>query len=335
LLDFGLDSSIMIYMDTKDINPKKRPELEQSEIIEALPKACSDETAAVEFLELRLWGATPCCPKCGDINVYKMVDAKTGERSKRFLWRCRGCKKMYTVRTNTVFEESLIPLRHWCYAFWRVSTSKKGVAAMEIMRQCQITYKSALFMLHRLRFALTPSTPVKLKGVVEFDETYVGGKPRKYTGYHKRGRGTPKTPVFGMVERGGNIHRRVVADVSGLTLKKAIFEMVDRGSDFMSDENGSYSTIGKWFASHQTVSHSAGEYVRGDVHNNTMESSFAIVKRGLIGIHHAVSKEHLHRYLAHYDFLWNCRKMNDGQRAALAIESSQGKRLMYKEPRAN
>ena len=126
-------------MDTKDINPKKRPELEQSEIIEALPMACANEKAAVEFLEQRLWGATPCCPKCGDTNVYKMVDAKTGERNSRFLWRCRGCKKMYTVRTGTVFEESLIPLRHWCYAFWRVSTSKKGVAAMEIMRQCQIS----------------------------------------------------------------------------------------------------------------------------------------------------------------------------------------------------
>jgi hypothetical protein len=262
-----------------------------------------------------------------------MVDAKTGERSSRFLWRCRGCKKMYTVRTNTVFEESLIPLRHWCYAFWRVSTSKKGVAAMEIMRHCQISYKSALFMLHRLRFALAPSNPKKLKGVVEFDETYVGGKPRPGTGYHKRGRGSPKTPVFGMVERGGDIHRRVVANVAGGTLKRAIIEMVDRSATLMSDDNGSYGSIGHWYAGgHHTVSHSAGEYARGDVHNNTMESSFAIFKRGLIGIHHAVSKEHLHRYLAHYDFLWNGRKLNDGERTALAIESSQGKRLMYRQP---
>src|SRR5271154_577944 len=174
-------------MDTKDINPKKRPELGRSEIIEALPKACSDERLAVEFIEARRWGDTPCCAKCGSVNVYKMADAKTGERSSRFLWRCRDCKKTYTARTGTVFEESLIPLRHWCYAFWRVSVSKKGVAALEIMRQCQISYKSALFMMHRVRFALAPKpgTPAKFTGTVEVDETYCGGKPRPGTGPHK------------------------------------------------------------------------------------------------------------------------------------------------------
>ena len=313
-------------MDNKDINPNKRPELGKSAIIEALPKACSDELLAVEFIEARRWGDLPCCPKCGDTNVYKMVNAKTGGRSKRFLWRCRGCKKMYTVRTGTVFEESLIPLRHWCYAFWRVSVSKKGVAAMEIMRQCQITYKSALFMLHRIRFGLAPkagTAPKKLKGIVECDETYVGGKPRRGA---PRIKYSTKRAVFGAVSRGGDIHRRTLCTVTGRNIKHAVRECVSRKATLMTDEANVYRGLGLEFrGGHHTVMHTAGEYARGNVTTNTIESSFAILKRGLMGIHHAVSKDHLHRYLAHYDFLWNTRKLNDGERADAAFKLAEGK----------
>src|SRR2546430_2046823 len=124
--------------------PDSRPECQPSEIIRQVPLACSDETAAVEFIEARRWGKCPCCPRCGDTNVYKMIDSETGGRNKRYLWRCRSCKQQYTVRIGTVFEESLLPLRHWCYALWRCATSKKGVSALEIKRHCQITYKAAL-----------------------------------------------------------------------------------------------------------------------------------------------------------------------------------------------
>lgn len=310
----------------------KKHRLSKSEVIKNVPKICADELAAVEFFEEQRWGDTPACVHCGSVEVYKMVDRKTGERSKRFLWRCLDCKQQYTVRIGTVYEESRLPLRHWCYAFWRAATSKKGVSALEISRNCQITYRSALFLMNRIRFAMAPddATP-KLSGVVECDETWVGGKPR-VKGISKRGRGTKKTPVFAAVERNGRIRRRVVADVTGDTLKDAIRDVVDPRARIMTDENSSYRGIGNEYASHETVRHGAKEYARGDVHCNTAESSFALVKRGIMGIYHNVSKKHLHRYIWQYDFLWNNRELNDGERMVLAVQASEGKRLMYKGP---
>ncbi|HEX4053580.1 MAG TPA: IS1595 family transposase [Tepidisphaeraceae bacterium] len=319
-------------MNENDKKLTKRPELKKSPFIDKMPKACNDETAAVELFEDIRWGDTPGCVHCGSVNVYKMMDAATGGRSKRFLWRCRDCRKQYTVRIGTVYNESRLPLRHWAYAFWRASTSKKGVAAMEIMRHCQITYKTALFLMHRIRFALKPSPARKMTGTVEIDETYCGGKPRPGDGKeHFSGRGTSKTPVLGLVERDGNVHRRVIANITGKNLASAIREVVDASARIMTDENNCYTKVGREFSGgHHSVNHSKGEYVRGDATTNTIESSFAIVKRGLMGIHHAVSKKHLHRYLAHYDFLWNGRKMNDGDRTIKAIQSGEGKRLMYR-----
>jgi len=313
--------------------------LSKSAMIEEIPLACSNELAAVELLEALRWGKNPACAHCGSSNVYKMTDGSAiiGEsvkRNKRYLWRCHDCKKQYTVRIGTVYEESRIDLRHWCYAFWRASTSKKGVAALEISRHCQITYRSALFMMNRIRFAMAPDTDnPKLTGTVECDETYVGGKPRPGTGAHKRGRGTKKTPVFAAVERDGNIRRQVVTDVTGKTLKGAIREMVDQNARIMTDDFPAYNGIGEEFAGgHEAICHSTKEYVRGDIHTNTAESSFALVKRGLMGIYHSVSKEYLHRYLWQFDFMWNARRMNDGERTILAIKLAEGKRLMYKSP---
>jgi transposase-like protein len=312
---------------------KKRHNLSKSDLIESIPLACSDELAAVEFFEYRRWKDTPCCVKCGSVSVHKMVDKKTGERNKRFLWRCHDCKEQYTVRIGAVYEETRLPMRHWAYAFWRASTSKKGVSALEIKRHCQISYKSALFLMTRIRFAMAPDADSpKLSGDVECDETYVGGRPRKGTGIvHKRGRGTRKTPVFAAVQRGGAIRRHVVADVTGDTLKAAIRKYVDSEARIITDENSAYRGIGKEFTGgHHSVTHSAGEYARGDVHTNTAESSFALVKRGIVGVYHNVSKEYLHRYLWQFDFLWNGRKLNDGERTALAIRGAEGKRMMYR-----
>src|ERR1700730_17820829 len=191
----------------KIVGMKKGHNLSKSDVVEQIPLACSNELAAVEFLEKQRWGNTPACLKCGSVEVYKMADAKTGERNRRFLWRCRDCKEQYTVRIGTIYEESRIELRHWCYAFWRASTSKKGVWALEIKRHCQISYKSALFLMNRIRFAMSPDpNEPKLNGIVEGDETYVRGKPRKGDGkIHKKGRGTSKTPVFAAVARDGKI----------------------------------------------------------------------------------------------------------------------------------
>jgi len=306
-------------------------------VIGAMPRACSDELAAVELLEEMRWGDRPACLYCGSVNIYKMTDADTGKRNARFLWRCRDCKKQYTVRIGTVCEESRLDLRHWCYAFWRAATSKKGVAALEIMRHCQISYKSALFLMNRIRFSLAPEPKKKwkkLRGTVEVDETYVGGKPR-YKGTSKRGRGTSKTPVFAAVERNGRIQRRVVADVKGETLKDAIRELVDKKSRIITDEHLGYRGLDAEYAGgHDSVCHGTKEYVRGDIYTNTAESSFALVKRGITGIYHNVSRDYLHRYLWQFDFLWNHRGLNDGDRTALAIRSAEGKRLRYKSPDA-
>ncbi|HEV2499581.1 MAG TPA: IS1595 family transposase [Terriglobia bacterium] len=317
-------------------NTDERHNLTKSEVVENIPLACSDELAAVELFEQLRWGNNPACVHCGSVSVYKMMDAKTGERNNRFLWRCHDCKKQYTVRIGTVYEESRLDLRHWAYAFWRASTSKKGVAALEIMRHCQISYKSALFLMNRIRFAMAPENPEadKLTGTVECDETYVGGKPR-IRGSSQPGRGTKKTAVFAAVERHGRIRRRVLVDVGGKTLKGAIREMVDKQARIVTDDFAPYYGIGaEYKGGHQVIAHSTRKYVRGDIYTNTAESSFAILKRGIMGIYHNVSKEYLHRYLWQFDFMWNFRKMNDGERTISAIQSAEGKRLMYRAPAA-
>jgi hypothetical protein len=268
------------------------------------------------------------------VNVYKMV-GKDGQRNKRFLWRCRDCERQYTVRIGTVFEESRLPLRCWCYGFWAACSSKKGVSALQIKRQCQISYKAALFLLHRIRHAMAPANAAgaKLTGVCEADETYVGGKPRYRGPHNKRGHGTKKQPVFAVVERGGRVRTKVIADITGPTLKAAVREFVDGSAKLMTDENSSYIGLAPEFAGgHETVAHGAKEYVRGDIHTNTIEGFFSILKRGITGVYHNVSKRHLHRYLAEFEFRYNARHMNDGDRTVACIRAAEGKRLLYREP---
>lgn len=319
---------------------RDKTNMEQTDVIEEMPMVCSDELAAVEFFEDKIWQGVPLCAHCESPNVYQMKDAKTGQRNKAFLWRCHACKKQFTVRIGTVLEESRIPLRHWAYAFWRMASSKKGVAALEIARHCQISYPSALFLLQRVRFAMTPERgkSPKLGGIVECDETYVGGRPRHGVVPRIGKRGprpnadpTAKMPVFGMVERGGRIHRRVTPVVSAKNLKDTIRECVDRSATISTDQCNLYRGIGKDFdGGHVRVNHSIKQWVRGDASTNTAESSFAVLKRGLTGIYHAVSKKHLHRYVNEFDFRWNTRNLNDGERTVAAVQGAAGKRLDYK-----
>lgn len=301
-------------------------------VIKEIPMACADEMAAVEFMEKQRWCDHAACPRCGDTDVYQMMTKDGSARQANFRWNCRGCKKQFTVRIGTVFEDSRIEIRHWCYAFWRASTSKKGVSALEIHRHTGVSYKSALFVLHRIRFAMADSAHAPLSGDVEVDETYVGGKPR-YKGQSKRGRGTNKQAVVALVERGGSVKTKPVANVTGKTLKGIIRANVDSTSRIITDENTSYNGIGEEFdRGHHTVCHSAKEYVRGDIHSNTVEGFFSTVKRGLNGIYHSVSKEHLHRYMAEFEFRYNYRDMEDGERTTAAIKAAEGKRLLYSTP---
>ena len=299
-------------------------------VLQSLPIACADEKSAVEFMERQRWGDHPACPRCGDLDVYQMRDSKTGERQANFRWRCHGCKDQFTVRIGTVFEESRIPLKHWCFAFWRSASSKKGVSALEIHRQTGVSYKSALFMLHRIRFAMEDEDTGHLQGVVEVDELFVGGRPRRIHNSRKSIK-KDKAIVVGLLERGGRVRPKVVADVTGATLKAVIAENVDKSSHIMTDDWAGYRGLRNAGWTHDTVCHSMFEYARGDVTTNRIEGFFGLVRRSLDGIYHSVSKKHLHRYLGEFTFRYDNRALSDGQRTVLAIKKAQGKRLTYSE----
>lgn len=300
-------------------------------ITQSLPLACIDEAAAVEFMEHHRWKASPACPLCGGIRVYKMMKSDGKTRQADYRWRCRDCKGQYTVRKGTVLEDSAIPLRHWNYAFWRASTSKKGVSALEIHRQTGVSYKSSLFMLHRIRFAMAASSGSQLGSngkTVEVDETYFGNKEGE-----PQGRGARhKHAIFSIVERGGEVRSFHVPKVNAKTLGPILAQHVSKSAELMTDDAAVYGRLGKPFARHAVVNHSANEYVRGDVTTNTAEGFFSLLKRGLSGIYHNVSEHHLHRYLSEFDFRYSNRALSDGQRTALAIKQAEGKRLMYRCP---
>lgn len=299
----------------------------KSPTLQAIPQACTDEAAAVAFLEEQRWGRTPACPRCGELNVYQMKDRGTGERSARWLWRCHGCKRQFTFRTGTVMEDSKIPARHWCLAFWRACSSKKGVSALQIKRETGLSYESALFLMHRIRFAMrdTPHNPAKLTGVVESDETWVGGRSAQATMYEN------KTPVVAMIQRGGQARAFPIRRVNKHTLRAALNENVDPFATLMTDEHTAYPGVGRRFlGGHETVKHSAGEYARGNAHCNSAESFFAILKRAVYGTWHSVSRHHLGRYVGEVKYRWNTRQVDDGQRLTLAIRKASGKRLMYR-----
>lgn len=302
---------------------------QKSKILRAIPAACADETAAVEFIEQLRWGGEPACPRCGDLDVRQMQD-REGNRNARYLWRCKGCKRQFTVRIGTIFEDSRIPLRIWCHAFWRACSSKKGVSALQIHRETGVSYKSALFLMHRIRFAMSEGPGPKLTGIVEADETFVGGKPRKVRGQHysEREQWSTKTPVFAALERGGRVRARPLERVTLATVRDAIRDYVDLDAQIHTDEAAHYKWLGRpWPGGHRSVNHSAGEYARGDVTTNSVEGFFSLLKRGLYGTFHSVSKKHLHRYVDEFTFRYNTRQLDDGARTLAAIRAGEAKRL--------
>ncbi len=302
-----------------------------SPILSALRAATVNEAVAVEFFEKQRWGDTPCCPRCGDTDVYKMMSGQ--ERNRDYRWRCRGCKQMFTVRTGTPLEESRLPLTIWAYAIWKAASSKKGISALQLSREMEITHKSALFVLRRIRHGLGEVNPPKLTGTVEVDEVYLGGRPR-YRGVSKRGRGTEKTPVLGMVQRDGDVRFRALERITADRIHEVIAENADHTCRLITDEFRMYRTIGRTFeGGHGTVRHGAGEYVRRgtDIHSNTIEGVFSLIQRGLMGTFHSVSRKHMPNYLNEFQFRWNTRKLDDGERVQRAIKMIDGKRLQYRE----
>jgi|SRR5580658_4322147 transposase-like protein len=292
----------------------------------------TDAAKAREWLEALLWPDGPICPHCGLIGCSQQFHGKAHRPG---VYKCKGCEKQFTVTVGTIFESSHLPLNKWLLAFHLMVASKKGMSAHQLHRMLDVTYKTAWFMAHRIREALRSSFPEGLgplggaNKVVEADETYVGGKAK-----NRKNHVPPKETVFSLVERGGRVRSKHVADVTGPTLRGAMVSEIDKASYVMTDESPTYSKVGDDFAGHGTVNHSAEEYVRAYFwHTNTVEGYFSILKRGIIGIYHHVSAEHLHRYLAEFDFRYNERValgVDDDARMVKAAKGVVGKRLTYR-----
>jgi transposase-like protein len=297
------------------------------------------EDQAREFFEVRRWPNGPACPHCGSVNVYLL----NGQSHRNGLRECRDCKGHFTVTVGTVMEDSHLPLSVWARAFHLMASSKKGMSALQMQRNLGLgSYRTAWFLAHRIREAMR-CEPVAgmLKGEVQIDETYVGesrsGK-RRMPGDppRKHGRGTTKAPVVALVETGGKVHSRHMPHVTGANLREVMLEIVHPDAAIVTDELPAYRKAVKGFAGgHHTVNHGQGVYAFNGYHTNTAESFFAILKRGVYGSFHHVSKKHLHRYCHEFDFRWNGRELSDSERRDLAIKGSEGKRLFYRCPIGN
>jgi transposase-like protein len=306
-----------------------------------------DEPAAFAFLESILWASGTVCPKCGTIGEAGKLEGVRSKGSKKNpegverhgLWKCYACRQQFTVRVGTVFESAHIPLHKMLQAVYLLSSSKKGISAHQIHRALEITYKSAWFLCHRIREAMREGKLPPMGGegkTVEMDETYIGGRDKnKHANKRPRvGRGgITKEIAFSLVERGGKVRSHHVASVSGKTLRPILAEQLDAASTVMSDTGG--ARLAKDYAKHGMVNHGIGEYVRGEVSTNSVEGYFSILKRGINGVYHHVSPQHLKRYLAEFDFRYNERSalgVEDAERAAKALQGIVGKRLTYKKP---
>ena len=299
-------------------------------------KIFHDDRAARKHLEAQRWPNGPYCPRCGETENVTRLKGEAGADG----WlMCNSCRTKFSVTMGTIFERSHVPLSKWLLAFRLMASSKKGVSANQLSRTLGVTYKTAWFMAHRIREAMTDKSPSPMGGAgkcVEADETYVGGKEaNKKHGKRdsKRIGGMGKQVVFALIERGGRARTFHVANVTGATLAPILRTQVSRASTLVTDEAGQYRNVGLEFARHGTVNHGKDEYVRGDAHSNTAEGYFAILKRGVYGTFHHVSEAHLHRYLAEFDFRYSHRQalgIDDTTRADEMLKWTSGKRLTYR-----
>jgi transposase-like protein len=295
-----------------------------------------DETKAREWLEARLWPQGPVCPKCGVVNEATLMQGKSHRAG---LWQCNACREPFSVTVGTLYERSHVPLHKWLATTHLMMASKKGISALQISRMIGVTYKTAWFLCHRIRESLrdrSDEQPLGGEGVaVEADETYVGGKDKNRHASKRKGYNSAE-PVVSLVERGGRVRSFHVADVNSKTLGPILYDQMRQASHLMTDSSVIYPSIGGQFGGHSVVNHSIGEYVRGDASTNTVESYFAILKRGVFGTFHHVSATHLKRYVGEFDYRYNTRKalgFTDMDRFAASFPGIVGKRLTYRRPR--
>jgi transposase-like protein len=310
--------------------------------LDYVAKHLSDEATAYGFIEGLRWPNGPVCPHCESTKAYFLQPrdgsdtraTRTGSATQRRVWKCAACRKQFSVLVGTIFEGSKIPLGKWLLAIYMMCSGKNGVAAHELHRDLEITYKSAWFMAHRIRYAMSrPPLVGKLSGIIEADETYFGGKPRYKAPNRQeaaRRREAKKIPVVSLVERGGEVRSQVMQRVDGSNIREMLAEHIDPSSRLMTDESRLYPQAGKMFASHETVNHREAEYARGDVTTNHVEGYFSQLKRSIDGTHHHVSARHLHRYVSEFDLRFNTRGIEDGPRMTQVIRQAEGKRMMYR-----
>ncbi|MBS0274545.1 MAG: IS1595 family transposase [Proteobacteria bacterium] len=293
----------------------------------------TNETSAIAHMEASRWGADLSalfCPLCGSDKPKKM-----GGKTQAGMFLCGDCRGKFTVRTGTIFERSHIPLHKWLLATHLMAASKKGISAHQLHRLLGITYKSAWFMAHRIREAMSPSKKAKPMGsggkVVEVDETYYG---RKKGHTAPKGGAGHKHAVVSLVERGGEVRSIYTPMLRQMDMRKILKDNLSPEAHLRTDESTLYGTLRHTFASHEKVNHGKDEYVRGDAYTNTAEGVFSIFKRGMIGTYQHCGEQHLQRYLHEFDFRYSNREavgVNDMGRAARILKGAEGKRLMYRQ----
>lgn len=297
-----------------------------------------DADLAREHLESLRWPDGPVCPHCGTEDEATKLE---GKKHRKGLYQCNACREQFTVTVGTVFERSKVALNKWLLAVHLMSSSKKGISVHQLHRTIGVTYKTAWFMFHRIREAMREGEDNPMGGgggTVEADETFWGntrtkGERRKRKGHRGYAH---KEKIVSLVERDGHVRSFHVAAVDAKTVAPILLDQIAKDAKLMTDESSIYTLVGREFASHEVVSHGAGEYVRGEVHTNTIEGFFSILKRGLNGIYHHVSPKHLKRYACEFAFRYNHRialGFDDADRTNAILKGIQGKRLMYRRPR--
>jgi transposase-like protein len=299
-------------------------------LIQLLDNFPDEETCRKHFEQMRWPDGEPACPRCGDMKVYRHKDGK--------LFTCHGCKKQFTVLIGTVFSDTHIPLRKWFMALYLLTAHKKGISSLQLSKDIGVTQKTAWFMLHRIRYILHQGSLEPLQNIVEADEIFIGGKPKKGDRkldengkrIRKSGAGTTKPIVFGMVERGGRVIAQTIPARTQQVVQALIRLNIMPGCVLITDEHNAYNGLDEEY-DRKTINHSLGEYSdKQGTHTNTIEGFWGLMKRGFIGIYHSMSRKHLDLYCDEFTFRYSTRLFDSEKRFNKALSQSDG-RLMYKE----